>query len=184
MLSNSDKSKILALAHSSFGKNYLSKNQLENIFMSTNKFICVERLNDDIVGFCLVYVLPYYKISDHIFLEYNEIEPLFNLNKNIAYRKMTVVDTNHRRKGIGKQLIQQSEKRCIEKVNRICTTIWHSGEEQTMVHLLERFNYKKRLTKQNYWSKNSLEEGYDCRVCGAPPCTCSASIFVKELKRG
>ncbi len=184
MLSNSDKSKILALADSSFGKNYLSINQLENILNDSNQFICIERLYDHIVGFCLVYVLPYYKITNHIFLKQNEIEPLFNLNENIAYRKMTVVDKNHRRKGIGKQLIQQSEKRCIEKVNKIYTTIWHSGEEQTMVHLLERSNYKKRLTKLNYWSKNSLEEGYDCRVCGAPPCTCSASIFVKELKRG
>jgi hypothetical protein len=49
-----------------------------------------------------------------------------------------------------------------------------------MKFLLVNNGFKNIKMLPNYWLNDSIEKGYCCKICGTPPCHCSAEVF--ELK--
>lgn len=112
----------------------------------------------------------------------NEFTNLHLPLKTTGFLNGLATDRNYRHRGIGRTLTYLS-------VNELkilgCTTIfiesWVSGMKDQSQELFRKQGFKEIARVPNYWEKSSVEENFDCPVCGIP-CYCDAILFRKEIK--
>lgn len=104
-----------------------------------------------------------------------------NGEKNIGLVASAATASDFMGRGIGAELIG----RCIEGLeekgaNVIAATAWCSRDGVQAGPILECKGFQKLLEIPNYWEKDSAANGYSCPTCGAPPCHCSAVLYIRN----
>ncbi|MBD79021.1 MAG: hypothetical protein CL840_08890 [Crocinitomicaceae bacterium] len=168
---------IIELADSSFGKNYLTKNELQYYSHDPNSKLVIESNNDELIGFSVLQILKTDELKQELYADPEWVNQEFGNYSNIGYRKMTAVVDEHRSKGIARCLFDLGEAWLKEKVDVIVSAAWTKNDETPFSPLLESKGFVHLKTVRNYWKEDSLKRGFICPVCGDPPCLCDAKIY-------
>jgi ribosomal protein S18 acetylase RimI-like enzyme len=118
------------------GKRYMNYDYLKNIIIENNKKIFIAEENNEVIGFCIVYI---YEIKNH---------PIFLDMKNIEIENICV-DENHRKKGVGKRLFE--EVKLFAKNNNaqfIELTVWEFNQNAKKFY--ENMGMKIRENRMEY----------------------------------
>lgn len=170
---------ILTIANIQLGDGYIQACDLQR----DRSVSLVARISEDVVGFCLGTIitkselhakLPQLKLQN---MNAFNSEALFGLVNSIA------VNAPSKKFGVGHELME----RCIEELAELDARIvfmigWRSSEGVNIRSLANRNGFSELLEMPNYWRDDSLAHQYQCPTCGAPPCNCSAVLFVKDSR--
>jgi len=99
----------------------------------------------------------------------------------IGFIASAATDLRFSGRGLGADLIG----RCIEGLEQrgakvIAATAWVSRNGAQAGSILAYRGFQKLLDVPKYWEKDSLAHGYSCPTCGAPPCQCTAVIYIRN----
>lgn len=93
-----------------------------------------------------------------------------------------MVDELHQKKGIGNSVTKELINCFIKKdVHVISCVAWRHDEVENIGGIMRQLGFKKNILIKKYWEKESLEEQFDCPICGKPPCLCDANIYFKSF---
>jgi ribosomal protein S18 acetylase RimI-like enzyme len=151
---------------------------LLNTIKSTHRFGLVSKTNDVVSGFVFA------SICETI----DDLKPILTSNENwftevyqgkfpIALIQTISVSEHHTGLGIGKQLTNA----ILNQVNRISKTtlslVWEHQNGTPLAHILSQCGLKLQVKIPNYWYYDSIQNNYDCKYCGTPPCQCTMMVY-------
>jgi len=170
-----DFDEIIFLCDSAFGKNYIVKDYLEQFVFAENGFGFVAFYKNELAGFVLNNVFSNNYIPENKLL----IKISFLIStQEFGVLKTMAIKEQYQQKGIGNALIDYSLKTFGEKTKRIVSIIWdHPGNYLTK--LLEKKHFKYIETIPDFWKEESTNRKFECKLCGSPPCLCTAQIWLK-----
>lgn len=149
-----DLEKIISLADDQLGKGYV----ISTDFLSPNRIVFVA---EDKRGHLLGFIMGY-------------IENLTGIIKTLA------IERSVQKKGLGKSLIEKMlAVFASEKMHKVVVVAWMHCKSQKvpLESLMKMLEFKEEERISNFWKNDSLLRHYNCPVCGAPPCLCTAVIF-------
>lgn len=171
---------VFKIAESTLGKRYLSKSYLNKFINSTKHLSFVVVDNDKVIGYTSLILLSPIELKEKVL---KENDWFYSMNKNystIGLRQQTIVHPDYTKKGLGYKLLDFSSNAVSSLSNVQISTVWAKKSEKSMQSLLLKCNFHYEKTINNYWSEDSLIKNYNCNICGAPPCKCSAEIYIKK----
>lgn len=174
----SDFKKITQLADGRLGKDYLTAKELQTYVKKRNKIGIVALLNDKIVGFALAQLCDTKTLLEEVVDKREWFQETFKQAKYIGLFKTVAVDENYSGRGIGSALISYRMEAMRKKTNHLLVISWVRKQQSIIGHLFEKKGFTLRKQIDNYWKNDSIEKGYNCIVCGEPPCRCSAKVYI------
>ena len=180
LMQNNEVSLIKKLADESFGKDYITTNDILSYLNSTHKFAFCLFDNQGFIGFLFLKTYSNDTIQNYFLTQKEWFTNYFKSTKEIAVVTQIALTKEHRLLGLSKLLFNSSIDFIKPKCNTIISICWVKEEMNNMKFLLLNNGFKTIKTLQNYWLQDSIEKGYQCEICGTPPCQCNAEVF--ELK--
>ena len=170
--------KLLSIAEKQLGDSYINENDL---MPSNGATFYAAVSNVGSVGFANCYITDtqsflsrYPKIASH------RIKSLESTEK-IGVLASVAVDENFKGHGIGLKLMKACLNWLKEHESRaILMTGWKSAKGVHIGGLAMRLAFEPLFEVEDYWLEDSVKNGYHCPECGAPPCHCSAVIYIKH----
>lgn len=178
---HSDLTDIKKLIDEAFGLNYVSSQTISNNLSNPSCYSFCLLDNKIFVGFIFLKLYPVNSINDYILKEQAWFLTHFKDYKEITIIEQLAIVSDYRGKKLSNQLLNEALSYIDKKCDVVISFCWLKQEFTPMVKLLERNNFMPIKTLTNYWKEDSLQKGYDCAICGKPPCKCSAEIY--ELKK-
>jgi diaminopimelate decarboxylase len=169
-------SSIVEICNEQFGLGFLAPTLLRSYIDDPSKYCHVVLLDEEVIGFSLMeidscaQVAKKMKQAEQWFLNY------FANYDTIGYRSLTAVAKNFERKGVASFLVKQGLIFLSDKVNVVVCDAWKS-EHTHIGSILDRNDCEVLKEVPYFWTTESIQENYQCSVCGAPPCECTAVIY-------
>lgn len=169
---------VLAIADARFGQGFLSRSALLPYLQSETHICQVALYEGQVVGFSLMEmgspqaIAPRLKGESAWFLQY------FNAYSRLAYRSLTAVAQAFEGRGIAHFLVSQGLAFLSDKVEAVICDAWKSSYTH-IGKVLERNGYRVLREVPLYWAAESVEQQYQCAVCGQPPCECTAVFYAR-----
>jgi ribosomal protein S18 acetylase RimI-like enzyme len=178
-ITEADFSDVLSIANKRLGEDYLNLTDLTVYLNNENKIGLVALVNNEIAGFALAQICNLEETMDLILADRDWFKLQFSNATTIGILKTIAVDIKYSTLGIGTALTEHRIKLLKEKSNLILAFSWEQKQNDTNTKILEKFGLTLKRTIPNYWMEDSLQKGYNCKICGAPPCKCNALIYIK-----
>jgi len=169
---------ILKICAEQLGQGFLDPEVLASYLEHPSKFCQVVLLDDEVIGFSLMEISPCAQIAKKMkqaeqwFLDY------FSAYDKIGYRSLTAVDKAFEGKGVASFLVKKGLDFLSQKVNVVVCDAWKS-EHTHIGSILERNACEPLYEVPHFWTAESMQQNYQCRACGTPPCTCTAVIYAR-----
>jgi hypothetical protein len=179
-MQNNEVSLIKKLADESFGKDYITTNDILSYLNSTHKFAFCLFDNQEFIGFLFLKTYSNDTIQNYFLTQKEWFTNYFKSTKVIAVVTQIALTKEYRLQGLSQLLFNSSIDFIKPKCNTIISICWVKDETNNMKFLLQNHGFKNIKTLPNYWLQDSIEKGYQCEICGIPPCKCNAEVF--ELK--
>lgn len=173
---------VIAISDFQLGKDYLSADSLKKCLQKEGKYFARVALNNkrEIIGFCLSSILSTDEIKKLLKIKPDQFPNALNYTSNIGFINVLIVKEDYQRKGIGTALVKDSINLLeTNGATVICSVGWRSKKGVNIGGILKNHKFKEVLEVPDYWKEDSLAKKYKCVDCGAPPCHCSAVIFLK-----
>lgn len=167
---------VLDIATAQFGVGYLSSVQLERHYTLPDAFGQVILANEQVLGFSLMEIQPRAALSERFPSISGWFSAYFGAYERLGYRSVTAVAPMAQGQGVGSTLVREGLRLLAEQVPVVVCDAWHA-EHTPIVRVLTRHGYRLLRTVPHFWAHQSLDEGYQCTSCGAPPCRCTAGIY-------
>lgn len=167
---------VLALSEEQMGQGFLSESTLRLHLQDPQHFGQVVIDNEEVLGFSLMEIADRTDLAKRMkgaeqwFLAY------FAAYEQLGYRSLTAVSKKAQGQGIGSCLVQEGLAILSKKVAVVVCDAWKSNHPNAG-NVLVKNGYKALRECPSFWKKDSLEQGYICSTCGAPPCLCTAVIY-------
>ena len=159
-----------------FGNDYLSDNQVEEFLENPNYILTTVCHKERFIGVYIQFVTVLNDLDERV--KKLLIDTLgWEENQKIIWHKQTFLAPAYQGMGIGKELVNRSEKK-VEKFHLPHVSIIWNYEGNKIIPLFEKTGYKKIANFPEFWKNDSLEKKYSCNICGLP-CKCEALIMVK-----
>lgn len=171
---------IKKLADESFGASYITTDHILSHLDSTDKFAFCLFDKQELIGFLFLKTYTNDTIQNYFLTQKEWFTNYFKSTKVIAVVTQIALTKEYRLLGLSKLLFNSSIDFIKPKCNTIISICWVKDEMNNMKFLLLNNGFKSIKTLSNYWLQDSIEKGYQCKICGSPPCQCSAEVF--ELK--
>ncbi len=131
-----------------------------------------------VVGFAIGHRCDYAPLCETYPAARHLLRPLQSFRLGLL--KSVVVRGGHRGSGIGLRLVED----CLDGLassgaEAMIMFAWRRGESVPAASLARRCGFRAVGEAEALWHADSLERRYICPTCGAPPCRCSAAIYVK-----
>lgn len=172
------KTHVLSIAEKEVGKNFIHAGYLDFFLTNADTAGIVAIYESAIVGFSFFQWCKPSELHKYIFTEKEWLEKIFLNIPIVGYRNLIAVKKEFQNKGIGSALVDQSMKELRKKSDVITSVVWKPKELKDIGGLLENHNLNAVKIIPDYWKEDSLRRKYECAVCGTPPCTCTAEIYV------
>lgn len=172
---------IVDIADQQFGEGFLTFNEAKQYLQEEHLIGHVVTDEDVVLGFSLMQIGMVDEIFDQFQSIKEELKSNFNQHEKVAYRSLTAVTKSAEGKGVASQLVKAGISFLKNKVDLIICDAWKSDHIH-IGNILEKNGYQCYREIPNYWTVNSINESYECKVCGAPPCECVGVIYVLDLK--
>jgi len=166
------------IGNSQFGNGFVTELGLLSTIKESHQFGLVSKTNNIVSGFVLAILC----------LNFDDLEPLLISNKKwfkieydlkfpIALIQTIGVSEKHTGLGIGKQLTTA----ILNQVNTLSKTtlsmVWEHPNGTPLAHILSQRGLKMQIKMPNYWQLDSIQNNYDCKYCGTPPCQCTMMVY-------
>lgn len=152
-----------------FGNHYLSSSD----FLRDSSFCLGAFIDGILVGFALNYCVQ--KDDLECLIDHFANDNRYHLIKSVA------ILPQWQRMGIGMDLFKHSLQLAKSKGWNISYGIaWQCGSQIPSLAIFLHFGFEPKKTLTNFWYRDSIERGYQCAICGDPPCCCIAVLFVRE----
>lgn len=177
-LSTADFDAILRISDVQFGAANIRLEQLHNRVGKDNRLTA--KLNGASAGYVLSqFIQP--AAVDLIFdgKELN-LTTYFENSQTICWIESIAVDPKYSGQRIGKQLIAELMSHAEDAPQAFLSVVWEHKKGSPLATIYETLGFELIQRIPNYWKEDSLEKGYSCYYCGAPPCQCSALIYAKK----
>ena len=171
---------IKKLADESFGASYITTDHILSHLDSTDKFAFCLFDKQELIGFLFLKTYSNDTIQNYFLTQQEWFTNYFKSTKVIAVVTQIALTKEHRLLGLSKLLFNSSIDFIKPKCNTIISICWVKDETNNMKFLLLNNGFTNIKTLSNYWLQDSIEKGYQCEICGTPPCKCGAEVF--ELK--
>ena len=165
---------LLTLATQVHGDNYLDLASLKTIYdMGIDNdinahFICLK--DNTLIGYRLTYAANKWPLD-----KWCSPELWSSPKEKICYFKSSAVHTNHRQKGIAKQLLNHSIQACkAQGALAGLAHIWLQSPNNAAYKYFSRAGGKLIKKHPNRWLEDSLTSGYVCPLCKGD-CYCGAA---------
>jgi len=176
---------ILDISDDELGKDYINFDILERVINDSDNYICKLAYNQNdakIIGFCLCFIMTPQDIPQIIKLPESQIPRALMYSDRIGVIKTVAVNKKCQGAGVGKRLIEDCYNELRKRqVQSMCSVAWSNNEKINVHSILSALGFRKLIEIPNYWSEDSLENGYMCPACGMPPCRCSAIIYTQSV---
>lgn len=167
---------VLKISNKQLGNGFLSRELLLTYIDNPDKFCQIVLDEDTLLGFSLMEIGSCAEIATKFKSESEWFLDYFAAYKRIAYRSLTAVSAAFEGNGIASLLVKKGLEFLSEKAEVVVCDAWKSGT--TFIgNILERNGYKPIREVPLYWTADSINYQYQCKVCGNPPCTCVAVIY-------
>ena len=169
---------LLKISNEVFGEYFLNPAYLNNYLNSEkNKAIVALSPDNKVVGFLFLEQFLFLKNSSHFITDAKWFNKRFPENQHLTIIKQIALTSNYQNKGVGKLLLNEVNQ--LKDTTIVCI-VWDKGKETPLRYLLSKNNFSHEHIIENYWSNDSIEKNYFCEICGQPPCTCNAEIYIKK----
>lgn len=171
---------ILDISDKQLGKDYLTHDILEKIADDSQDYFCEVAIDihNKIIGFYLGYIIQPSQIEEVLKISQEKIPRALKYANKIGVLKTIAIDDRYQGYGIGTKLTENSIQ-SFRKANAqmVCSVAWKSKKGINIGGILSNLQFKCITELPEYWKEDSIEKGYECPVCGQPPCVCSAVIY-------
>mgnify|MGYP001792784943 CR=1 FL=1 len=167
---------VLDIATAQLGAGYLSSAQLERHYTHSDAFGQVVLADDQVLGFSLMDIQPRAVLARRFAAVSGWFDAYFAAYPRLAHRSMTAVAPSAQGQGIGSALVREGLRLLAGQVPVVVCDAWQASHTP-IVRVLTRHGYRLIRTVSDFWAVQSLDEGFDCATCGAPPCRCQAGIY-------
>lgn len=174
--------KALAIYDQSLGQDYITPDDFIKYIKNKEKYIVIgATLQNNLVGVMVAYTMGIEETQ-----EYNDIlrkhkGPLTLESYKVGVIKSVAVEKQHRHRGIGTQLTRESIRSLqMKECNALFAISWVSNKPYSSQPMFESLGFRNILTIPNYWTEDSIKEGYLCPNCGNP-CRCAAIFYFKLI---
>jgi ribosomal protein S18 acetylase RimI-like enzyme len=172
-----DFTEVLALSDKLLGKNYLETVDLSTYLNSSDKAAMVATFNQELAGFILLHTVTLSELLEMSVCDHDWFISQYSNTKTIGVLKTIAVDPTWKNKGIATALTHEGIKYLKLKNRAIISMCWDQKEDTPFAHVLVKCGFQLIRTIPSYWSEDSLNKEYGCKICGPPPCLCNAMIF-------
>lgn len=177
-LNYADIPKVESILALQFGKGYMDTSAIEQFVNQKNLNGLVAEHKGEIVGVAFARTFPIQNINQHLNLNLVEGGELFPTQRKLGITNSMATLPSFTGKGIGNALMAERmkwlEKNC-EAAICMCWEESNGGMEKLLIK--NKFQYIQTIPE--YWKEESITSQFTCTNCGAPPCLCSGSIYVK-----
>lgn len=173
---------IVAISDDLLGKDYLTVQELNQAIEKDGKFFAKVALNskNEVMGFYVGIIMPPEELKAYLRVPPEDYPQALNYAKSVGLIKIVAVREDFQRRGTGTELTEDCVKEFRNRqVSSMCCIGWRSGKGINIGGILKNCNFKEYKEISNYWKEDSLQKNYHCSDCGAPPCRCSAMVYVK-----
>lgn len=167
-------SQVIELGNKVHGDKYLDVPELESLyqksFQNSINASVVALKGDTLVGFRLT-MAPTQWLPDKWCSPTKWQVPI----EKVSYFKCNTVDTALQGQGIGPQMLKRSIKQsCLQGAEAGLAHIWLASPNNSAFRYFKKCGGELIKEHINKWQSLSIENNYDCPVCGSL-CTCTAA---------
>jgi len=168
---------ILRIAEKQLGDSYVNETSLfSNKMYGYYALVC-----NKVVGFCAGRNIPTQNFLDKHPAINGHLKSL-GASETLGILTCIAVDEDYKVRGIGEALSKTcTEKLISEGAKTLAATAWKSSKGIHIGGLLKRHGFEQVMEIPLFWHEDSLVHNYQCPECGAPPCKCSAVLYVKHI---
>ncbi|HZQ29462.1 MAG TPA: GNAT family N-acetyltransferase [Patescibacteria group bacterium] len=164
------------------GQEYISAEDLKRYIAKSECIVIGAMVDSSLAGVMIAYPMMSEESEKYDRELYENKVPQIFQGRNVGLVKSVSVENKFRRRGIGTQLILESMQRLNEKgCDLFFAVSWYSGLKDSSPSIFESLEFIKAVKISDYWTEDSLKEGYMCPVDGNP-CHCSAIFFFKNSR--
>ncbi len=172
---------IIAIADKQLGSHYVTIEMLNRCIENPEKYVCkvaIDTSDKRVVGFYISYILLPEEIDEIVVIDQKIVPRMLKCAPIIGVIKTVAVDGAYQGKSVGTSLCQDSIEEFLKRnVRTICTVAWKSIQGTNLKGVLKNLKFDELVELKEYWKEDSVKNGFDCPVCGKPPCVCSAVIY-------
>ena len=169
--------KVIELANFSFGKNYITKNKLNQLIEQKNVFYIAYQ-NDELLGYCIFLEEDIKELSEHVKLEIDELSKLHLDKKQLCYMKSMAVKKECRGTDLAKNLFDICYNEIVNQgFDFAIGTAWKINDKVPMSKIFEAQGFEVYKEMPLIWYN---DKEYVCNVCNGR-CQCSGLIYYKRL---
>jgi ribosomal protein S18 acetylase RimI-like enzyme len=175
-----DMPSIVAISDREFGKGYITAASFETHAGDSRIFRLIKNDRREVIGYCYGVIVSErelneaYKIT--VLADHQAGTDRYGVVKTI------VVSPEYRYNGYGTALFQDCLTLMSERQATAAVAIaWMARIATNLSGLLTRQKFRQTEVIKKYWYQDSLDLGFHCRECGAPPCRCSAAIYWRSF---
>jgi len=175
-------STVYQLCNTAFGDNYIALYYLHSYLHNEHKkgFVLIE--NNFLIGFILMSFHTPSDLRQEVICKNEWFYHEFRNSNRIGIIQQVIVHPDFQREGRAERLIRNSIDTFKNNTDLFLCNAWVINSIAPLAIALTKNNFLLRKTILNYWSADSLSKNYLCKICGYPPCTCSAKIYSLVLR--
>lgn len=167
----------MAIAENQLGKDYIP----EKDFLNTNFYPVYGMIKCDVAGFAIGkefeqqdFLAKFQKISQRM-------PNALPWADTICMVSSVAVRQDYQGRGVGYAIVQDVLQH-FDKRNVSMTIMlgWAAPDGVHIAGIAHTLGFSEKATIPEYWHDDSLSKGYQCHVCGSPPCRCSAVLYVRH----
>lgn len=177
-----DISAVVRMCDQCVGEKLYSESEIRDAAANPDSFIFLLKNQENMLcGYVYFQKTSQNEMADFLKIDQAVLKNLMGSEKNTLVNFRSIgIEPKMRNKGLSEILfsftIEYSQK--ILKADYMLGAFWKKYDEIPMESNLRKFKFEHLLTVKNMWYEN---EKLICPVCKGR-CTCSAEIYIKELK--
>ncbi|MCO6500025.1 MAG: GNAT family N-acetyltransferase [Vicingus serpentipes] len=173
---------IHQMCNIAFGDNYVAPDYLNQYILSSHKkgFVLIE--NHLLIGFILVSFHNPTEIQKEILHDKEWYTNEYYHYNTIGIIQQVVVLPEFQRKGKAEQLIKHSISFFKNTIDLFLCYAWVVKDKIPIRSALINNGFTSKKIINSYWKEDSLNKKYYCKLCGPPPCNCSAEVYLLKIK--
>lgn len=165
----------------SLGQNYIPSEDLSKYASDPKRFILIGAIiNQTLLGVMLAYPLDKKTAEEYTHALQQHNIPTTLPENAVGLIKSLAVRPEYRHRGIGTKLTIESIVRLKEmSCDFFLAVSWVSNKPDSSQKMFEKLGFKNILSVPDYWTQDSIKEGYQCPNCGNP-CHCTANFYFRK----
>jgi ribosomal protein S18 acetylase RimI-like enzyme len=174
---------IVAIGNKELGEGFLNYQEVMDMTLDTNAYICKVALSKNkVLGFCLCKIVPQDDLCNYLRVSNADLPKYINCADKIGVIKTIAVCDSFQGRGIGYALTFAGYNELSKRdIQAICSIAWTNDGVTNAKGVLSAVGLRPHNEIKSFWGNDSLEHGYNCPACGAPPCECSAILYFKAI---